>query len=170
MATPDMTDMIKILRNVSFFRPYRDDTAIMEKIASLCRKKQIKKGKTIIKEDEYGDELFIIAGGEIEILKKTLQKEEYTVTTQSSRSGSVYVGELALIDHEKRSATVIAKTDCQCLVINRGDFIAFGNDNPSAGLEITRIIAGQLSKKLRKANEDVITLFSALVEEISTNE
>jgi CRP/FNR family transcriptional regulator, cyclic AMP receptor protein len=169
MATSEFPDIITILRNVSFFRPFRDDRATMEKIASLCKTKMIKRGRAIIQEGEYGDDLFIIARGEIEIVKKTLQKDEYTVTTLNAGSGSVYVGELALIDNEMRSATVIAKSDCRCLVIDRNVFIAFGDENPSIGLTITRMIAGQLSQKLRKANEDVITIFSALVDEISTN-
>ncbi|MBN1534711.1 MAG: cyclic nucleotide-binding domain-containing protein [Spirochaetes bacterium] len=168
MAVSESPNITTILRDVSFFRPFRDDRETMEKIASLCKTKLLKRGRVIIQEGDYGDDLYIIARGEIEIVKKTLQKDEYTVTTLDAESGSVYVGELALIDNEKRSATVVAKTDCHCLVIDRDDFIAFGNENPRVGLTITRMIAGQLSQKLRKANEDVITLFSALVDEIST--
>lgn len=162
-------DFISILKNVSFFQAFRKDTEMLSKISLLCKKKFVKKGKAIISEGESGDKLYIIASGDIDIIKKTLQKEEYTVTTLSSSTCSVYVGELALIDNDRRSATVLAKTDCHCLVIDRDDFIKFGNENPRAGLEITRIIARQLSQNLRKSNQDVITIFSALVEEISGN-
>jgi CRP-like cAMP-binding protein len=77
------------------------------------------------------------------------------------------VGELALIDNDRRSASVIAKSDCQCIVINRHDFLELGDREPSIGLHITRAIARQVSLRLRKTNEDVITLFSALVDEIA---
>ncbi len=155
------------LSEVSFFAMFAQDEEIIKKIALLCRKKSFREGKAIIEEGDYGDELFIILKGEIDILKKTLQNEKYTVTTLSAETGGINVGELALIDNDQRSATVMAKTDCETLVISRDDFLKFGNENPEIGLEITRAIAKEISHKLKKTNADVITLFSALVEEIS---
>ena len=136
----------------------------------FVKKKRFKKGATIIKEGDYGDELFIFLTGKIEIAKQTLQNEPYTIITLNADRGGIYVGEFALIDNDKRSATVIAETDCECLVIKRDKFIRFGNKNPEVGLNVTRAIARQLSVMLRKTNTDVITLFSALVEEIASSE
>ena len=164
------SDVISKLKEVHFFKMFADDDEIIRKIALMCTKTKFKKGKSIIEEGEPGDELFIFLRGAIDIVKETMQKEKYTVTTLDAAIGGLFVGELALIDNDKRSATVTAKTDCECLIIKRGSFIKFGDDNPKIGLEITRAIAGQLSTKLRKTNEDVITLFSALVEEIAANE
>ncbi len=159
--------ILEKLKEVSYFSTYADNTEVISQIADLCSVRHFKSGKTIIREGEHGDELFIILNGEIDIVKRTLQDEEYTVTTLSSEMGGINVGELALIDNDQRSATVIAKTDCECLVITRRDFIKFGDEHPQIGLTITRAIASQLSTRLRKTNSDVITLFSALVEEIS---
>lgn len=155
------------LKKVSFLRMFADDDDIIKMISMICRKRRFARGKLIIREGEYGDELYIVLSGKIEIVKKTMQNEKYTVTTLDAVLGGVYVGELALIDNDMRSATVIAKTDCICLAISRKDFIAFGNANPEIGLAITREIARQICVKLRKATSDIITLFSALVEEIA---
>lgn len=163
-------EVIEKLKQVSYFSMFEKEEDVIQKIADLCKKRSFPSGKVIIEEGEYGDELFIVLYGEIDILKNTLQNEKYTVTTLSSELGGISVGELAMIDNDKRSASVLAKTDCECLVINRKDFIKFGDENPRIGIQITRAIASQLSSKLRKANSDVITLFSALVEEISANE
>jgi hypothetical protein len=43
----------------------------------------------------------------------------------------------------------------------------FGNENPDLGLKITRVIAQKLAERLRKSNKDIITLFSALVDEVA---
>jgi len=158
------------LKEVSFFKMFEKDDETIRKIAGLCTKKSFKAGERIIKEGEYGDELFIFLNGGIEIEKETLQNEKYIVTTLHADMGGIYVGELSLIDNDKRSASVFAKTDCECLVIQRENFVDFGNKNPEIGLNITRAIAGQLSTKLRKTNADVITLFSALVDEIAASE
>ncbi len=166
---PENPNVLNKLKEVQFFKMYAHDDAVIKKIAELCSRKTFKKGRAIIEEGESGDELFIFLNGEIEIVKETLQNEPYTITTFDANTGGVYVGEFALIDNDRRSATVIAKTDCECLVIKREKFIRFGNINPEVGLNVTRAIARQLSLMLRKTNADIITLFSALVEEIAGN-
>ena len=162
--------IIKKLKEVHFFKMYADHEEIINKIAEMCAVKKFKKESTIIAEGDPGDELYIMLTGEIEIVKETLQKEKYPVVTLNADMGGIYVGEIALLDNDKRSATVIAKTDCECLVIKRDGFIKFGDDNPEIGLIITRAIAQQLSTKIRKTNLDVITLFSALVDEIAAGD
>jgi CRP-like cAMP-binding protein len=155
------------LMEVDIFSALSSDETAIESIRKICRTRRFSRGRNIINEGTFGDELFIVVSGEIDILKKTLQNEKYTVTTLKADMGGIYVGELALIDNDRRSASVIAKSDCQCIVINRDDFIELGDQNPSLGLSITRAIARQISLRLRKTNDDVITLFSALVDEIA---
>jgi len=157
------------LKEVSFFSMFANDIDMIKRIAEMCTRRFYRKGKPIIREGNFGDELFIVISGQIDIIKKTLQNEPYTVTTMNAGLGAVYVGEIALIDNDRRSASVYAKTDCRCLVISRVDFIKFGDENPQAGLAITRAIASRLCANLRKSNTDIITLFSALVEEISSS-
>lgn len=162
-------EVVKKLKEVSFFKHYENNHEVIRHIASLCELRFFKKGSSIIKEGEQGDELFIILKGQIDIIKTTLQNEKYVVTSLDSAIGGIYVGEIALIDHDRRSATVEARTDCECIVLNREKFLKFGDDFPEIGLNITRSIARHLSQMLRKSSGDVITLFSALVEEISSN-
>ncbi len=168
--TTSDSKIIKRLKEVHFFKMYADNDEIINKIAGLCAVKKFRKGSVIIREGDAGDELYIMLTGEIEIVKETLQKEKYTVLTLSANMGGIYVGEFALLDNDKRSATVIAKTNCDCLVIKRDRFLKFGDENPQIGLNITRAIAQQLSKRIRKTNLDVLTLFSALVDEISAGD
>jgi CRP/FNR family transcriptional regulator, cyclic AMP receptor protein len=163
-------EVISKLKEVQFFKMYAGNEAVIKKIAALCTRKKFREGASIIKEGEYADELFIFLKGKIEIVKVTLQGEHYTLSTLDSGTGGVYVGEFALIDNDRRSATVIAKTECECLVIKQDKFIDFGDRNPEIGLNVTRAIARQLSLMQRKTNADVITLFSALVEEIGGSE
>ncbi|OHD63035.1 MAG: hypothetical protein A2176_09455 [Spirochaetes bacterium RBG_13_51_14] len=169
-GTPEEGNVIlDKLKQVSFFSMFEKDDEIIARIAGMCARRFYRAGRYIIREGDIGDELFIILSGEIDIMKSTLQNEQYTVTTLNADQGGINVGEIALIDKDRRSASVLAKTDCECLVINRDDFIKFGDENPQAGLAITRAIASQLCGNLRKSNTDIITLFSALVEEISAS-
>ena len=78
-----------------------------------------------------------------------------------------FFGELALMDKEVRSASVVAVTDCEFLLISREDFMRLGEEDPGLGLLVTRVIGKELTKRLRKANEDMIVLFEALVGQVA---
>jgi glutaminase len=83
---------------------------------------------------------------------------------------NIFFGEQALMDADQRSATVVAETDCECFVVKKEDFEALGGKNCHIGLVVTREIAKIISQRLRKANQDIITLFSALVTEIESRD
>jgi CRP/FNR family cyclic AMP-dependent transcriptional regulator len=137
----------------------------MEKIAALCKTLTLPKGATVIEEGQDGQELYIMRTGVVEVLKKTMQGEPYTVSELSADTHGFF-GEVALLDAEKRSATVTCKTDCEFYMIDRATFSRFGDENPHLGLLVTRELSHILCQRLRKANADIITLFDALVSEV----
>jgi CRP/FNR family cyclic AMP-dependent transcriptional regulator len=101
----------------------------------------------------------------VRIMKKTLQDEDYTVVILHDHM-HIYFGEIALVDNDKRSATVIAETDCELIKLTRKDFLAMAEADPLLGYRIISQIARKISGSLRKMNSDVITLFEALVTEV----
>ncbi len=147
---------------------FKDATDVLEKIAALFVERKAKKGDVIIKEGEVGDELYIIKEGCVRVLKNTLQNEPYTVVLLSEDQ-HVFFGEIGLLLNDKRTATVVAEVDSTFLVTNRKKFQEFGEQEPLVALLVTRQIAQILAKRLHKTNEDVVTLFSALVSEIDTS-
>lgn len=157
------------MRSVGIFKDIKDNQDALEKFASIMGKKVVQQGAKIIIEGDAGEDAFILLKGSIRIIKNTLQNEEYTVVRLSDAANAI-IGELALLDSDKRSATVIAETPCELMIIHRKDFIDFGNKYPELALPITRNIAIILSGRLRKASQDIITLFSALVNEIDVGQ
>lgn len=120
-------------------------------------------GETVIREGDVGDCLYAIVEGRVRTEKRTPAGDSWTV--RFHEKGGVF-GELSLLDRVLRSATVVAETDCRFLVIERERFHAFGDRHPAAGLVVTRRLAERLASRLRRANEDMVTLFSALVHEV----
>jgi len=120
-------------------------------------------GETVIREGEEGDCLYVIVEGRVRTEKRTPAGDSWTV--RFHQKGGVF-GELSLLDRVLRSATVVAENDCRFLVIERERFHAFGDRHPAAGLVVTRRLAERLAARLRRANEDMVTLFSALVHEV----
>ena len=157
--------VVERLKKIQLFVDLKTEDEILSGIAKACSIQNIRNGETIIQEGQLGDTLFIIQKGKVQIMKRTLQNEPYTVVFLKE-SDNVFFGELALIDEDKRSATVIAESDCQLIALRRRDFLAFCKQNPKAGFLITMQIAKKLSASLRKMNQDVVILFEALVREV----
>ena len=162
-----MKDNILILKNIVLFKDFKDDRAVLKKIEKLFNEVSAKKGETIFREGREGDELYIIKRGSVRIVKNTLQNEPYTVVMLSAAQ-NVFFGEMGLLLNDTRSATVVAEEDSTFLVSNRKKFLEFGESEPYIALLITRQIAQILAQRLRKTNQDVVTLFSALVDEIDS--
>ncbi|MEW5947635.1 MAG: cyclic nucleotide-binding domain-containing protein [bacterium] len=160
---------IERLKQISIFKDIRDDEEALGNIFNIMRVEGYPADTKIIKEGEQGDEMYILNRGRIRIEKKTLHDESYTVVLLRDEM-NVFFGEQALMDSDQRSATVVAETECECFVMKKGDFEALGNKYPALGLAVTREIAKIISQRLRKTNQDIISLFEALVNEIESRE
>ena len=162
----DETSVIERLQRVPLFNGIKDDEKRMADLAKIVSLRQCAAGDQVITEGEQGDELFVLNKGTVNVQKRTLDNDLYTIVTLS-HDEDVFFGELALMDEEVRSASVTAQTNCEFIVINRNDFNLLGEQDPLLGLLVTRALGQALSKKLRKTNEDLIVLFEALVGEVA---
>jgi CRP-like cAMP-binding protein len=162
----DEQGVIEKLSKIQLFHTVKDDEESLSKLARIVTWQQCKAGVEVIREGAEGDEAYILYKGVVKIHKRTLDQEPYTIVALREDE-DVFFGELALMDKEVRSASVTAETDCEFLVIHRDNFIQLGEKDPRLGLLVTRAIAKELSKRLRKANQDMVLLFEALVEQVA---
>lgn len=156
-------DRINRLKQINLFESLNE-----ERLATLLEHtttKYAKKGESIIREGEIGDSLYLLQSGSVRIKKRTLQEEDYTVVILHDHM-HIYFGEVALVDNDKRSATVIAESDCELIALQRKEFLEMAEKDPLLGYRILTQIARKISGSLRKMNSDVITLFEALVTEV----
>jgi CRP-like cAMP-binding protein len=163
------TQKIELLKQISLFSGLNNDPDAFQKLAQLFTTVAYPQGHRIITEGTESaddDALYIIKSGTVEVIKKTRPGDPYKVA-ELSADMHVFFGEVALLDKERRSATVICRTDCEFYALSRGDFLALGDRSPAIGLAITRELTKIICQRLRKANNDIITLFDALVEEVA---
>lgn len=97
-------------------------------------------GQTVFEAGARGDSMFFVIEGEVEIRLSDAQLE-------IAPAGSIF-GEMALIDDNPRSATVIAKTACKLMEINRRRFDFLVSETPFFARAVMRVMAD----RLRKAN------------------
>ena len=159
------TQIVERLRGIPLFADFRDNTVALQKIAAICTTERAPAGRVVIREGETGSSMYIVNTGAVEIHKRTRAGDEYTVV-QLNAADNVFFGELALIDDDRRSATVITTRDSEFLVIAKEQFLALGDQQPAIGLPVTRAIARIIAGRLRKTTADMLTIFDALVEEV----
>ncbi len=159
-------EVLNKLKKVTLFSEIKENDEYLSILTNICKSKSFSKGEVIIKEGEIGGEMYIIFKGAVEVRKITRAGDDYTVF-KSDAEQNFFFGELALIDDDKRSATVMASEDSSFLVISKKAFIKLGNENPQIGLPITRAISQILAIRLRKTTDDMLTMFDALVGEMS---
>jgi CRP-like cAMP-binding protein len=147
------------------FQDLAEDGAALADLSEACEPHSAQAGGVLIEEGSEGDVVFVIESGRVRVVKRTIYADDYTVTVLDAEQ-SAFFGDLALLDQEKRSASVVAETDCTFLSISRERFLAWGDRHPQAGLKVTRRIAEHLARRLRRANQDIATLYSALVDEL----
>ena len=156
---------------VAFFRKlylFQDlEEGEIHKVLNRTSLREFPAGAVIIQEGEPGDSLFIMQEGEVEITKQlTLVLDEDTpkerVMIRLNAENGVYFGEMALLENETRSATVTALTECSLLELHREDFLELIERSPAMGVKLLLRLSQVLSRHLRKTNQDVVKLTTAL--------
>ena len=141
-----------------------EDLAIL---AGMLKEKRTKSGEDIITEGDEGDEVYVLIEGAVDIIKSTIFGDRFVVATLDSKEHCVF-GEMAMIDNDKRSATVKAKTDCLTLSIHREEFDTFCQEHPKSGVKLLRLISVNLVRNIRTENNNMKMVYQALIEEIET--
>lgn len=137
----------------------------LEALLNVCQIEIFEVGSKIICEGDVGDTMYLLLSGTVEVFKTTLYGESYLCATLEDKSKCVF-GEIAVIDHDVRSATVQAKTVCRTMSITAENFRRFCMENPSAGCKLLMFISANLCRNLRKENDSLMKVYQALVEEI----
>ena len=95
-----------------------------------------KAGQAVFTEGEQGDVMYVLMEGELEV-----QVHNKVV----GAFGPVEVfGEMAVIDTQPRSATVVAKTDCMLAPINQKRFLFLIQQKPEFAIYIMKILVERI--------------------------
>lgn len=114
--------------------------------------KKLKKGDFLFKEGEIASEAYLIKNGYVSIWRTEDSKR---VNLATKTEGEI-IGEMALIDHTTRSASVTAESDLEVEVITKEQL----EDMLSKAPETLSVILHQLLESLRISN-DLIAMYVA---------
>ncbi|MEW6713300.1 MAG: cyclic nucleotide-binding domain-containing protein, partial [Candidatus Riflebacteria bacterium] len=141
----------KKLKNCVFFKDFSEDS--LKSIAAITTEKTFPANTAVFREGDIGDSLYIVKSGRVAIQKK----DRYGVPVNIAVYGEgEVIGDMALIDEQPRSATLMTLEKTTFYVIQGSHFQLFLYGQR----EVTRSTLYLLSQRIRSANEKLI--FNAL--------
>ncbi len=139
----------------SFFRKFAlfaelDDKELAA-IAAVAKSRRYGKDDVVFHADESGDVFCLIREGQVKVTMISPEGKEIILSLLGPGD---FFGEMALLDDEPRSATVVATEPLDLVTIWRSDFLSILQENFS----ITRKVFAELSRRLRTASNRIESL------------
>jgi CRP-like cAMP-binding protein len=116
-------------------------------------------GEIIFRQTEPGDCLYVVQDGEVEIF---LEKDDQEVPLRLCRAGD-FLGEMALFNSERRSATARSRENTRLLTIDRKNFLRRIQEDPTIAFRLVQALSG----RIRDLDAAVAVLSRALRECLS---
>ena len=128
--------------------------------------KSYQKDQVIVEENSPGTEFFLIYKGGVNILstmKITTENQQKKRIAQLNQ-GDCF-GEMAIFSEDLRSATVVAATQCELIMIDSRLLLNFMDENPEKGYHLLRYFFESLVQKMRHNNERANTIMGFYLRE-----
>ena len=128
------------------------DVAGLDACIACLRLRRFRRDETIFHQGDPGDALYIVASGTVKVLLPAPNTGEPAILATLGRGQ--FFGELAMLDGEPHSASVVALEPTETLVLGRDDFGRLFEAEPS----IRRSLVLALSRELRRLTDHVEAL------------
>ncbi|MEY4607253.1 MAG: cyclic nucleotide-binding domain-containing protein [Ilumatobacteraceae bacterium] len=122
------------LRNVSLFQGC--STKDLERIHKASDEITMPAGSLLVDQGQTGREAFVVLSGTV-LVKRNGKK------VGTFGPGTV-VGELSLLDHGPRTATVVCETDCELLLLDQRHFMGVLDQVPTIAHRLLASLAGRI--------------------------
>jgi CRP/FNR family cyclic AMP-dependent transcriptional regulator len=132
------------ISNIRMFELLNEDDR--QALAKVVDELTVPEGHTLFQAGDPGDSLFIVREGTIELFIKDTAGQKIVLTV--AEPGDMF-GELAMLDTGPRTATALALSESEVLVLDREDLILLFRRKPEAALHMLAALSGLT----RKADE-----------------
>jgi CRP-like cAMP-binding protein len=154
LTRSQLMSVITLLKQADIF--YELTNTQLELVASICDERHYQASDMVFEENSPGDELYVIADGEVEILlNPALLGKESKVSSEiisTLRRGQSF-GEVALVDEGLRSAGArCSQQGTHLIVIPRDKLMLLCDTYPQLGYRLMRNLAADLAMKMRSTD------------------
>ncbi len=120
------------------------DVAGLDACVACLRQRRFRRDETVFHQGDPGDALYIVVSGRVKVLLPALESGEPAIL--ATLGPGQFFGELAMLDGQPHSASVIALEPTQVLVLRRADFERLSEREPSIRRSLVLALAGQLRR------------------------
>ena len=132
-------ETIAQLKKINWFDGLPD--SMLAVLAQKARERKLSKNEVLFHKGDQGDSLFVILSGWVKIVTQDVDDNE--VILNKVGTGEI-IGEMALLDHEPRSASVVALEKTSALELSREDFMEIMKGQPDLALSLIRNLSARL--------------------------
>jgi CRP-like cAMP-binding protein len=111
------------------------------RLAALARTRVYKARATIVEKGDPPRELFVLLSGRAKVLTRGAEGADAALNVMGP--GQVF-GEVAILDGQPRSATVVALEECEIAVVEVQAFRDFLASSPAGALKLLGVLAGRV--------------------------
>jgi CRP-like cAMP-binding protein len=129
-------EKVFILKSINLFSQVSEDDLLS--LANNMKEVEFKKGTKIIKEGDIGTSMYVIVDGEVDVIVG-----DEKITTLKEKE---VFGELAALDPEPRSATIIARKDILSFKIESSVLYDLISIYPNVAKAIITILCQRIRK------------------------
>lgn len=141
--------MVNILSQVEIFAGLTEEE--LEALSASSVHRQYPKNTVIINEGDHADSLYVIDSGRVKVYCSDKNGKEFIMNTMETGD---YFGELALLDDDRRSASVRTMDKSAFRIIYKEDFQRVIQDHPN----MARVLMRNLTRRVRTLTDKVKSL------------
>ena len=119
------------------------DEASLESLEAFTFRKKFAPGEVIVEEGRTGNGLYIVLSGSVEVVKGLSGPNPQVAAVLGNNEP---FGEMALLGDWKRSASVRALEEVECLGMDRWAFLAHLNREPRLAVKMLQMLAERLAQ------------------------
>lgn len=117
------------------------DADELTELAAVIDEKNLKQGETLFHTGDFGESLYIVKAGEVELFIKDTTGQK--IVLKVAKRDDIF-GEISMLDNSPRSATAMALTDTELFALDRDDLLLLFQKKPDAGLNMLAAMSGML--------------------------
>jgi CRP-like cAMP-binding protein len=114
------------------------DRKHLERVSSICDQVDLPSGRTVARQGEYGSEFYVIVKGSASV--------ERDGQHLADLGPGAFFGELALLAHIQRTATVTTTAPTSLLVLGSREFRALIDDEPSIAKTLLQVVSERVAR------------------------
>ncbi len=142
-----MTDLIDILAGIGLFQPLARHE--LESVVALGRRLAVPADTVIFRQGDLGESLYVLLSGGVTVLRHDDRGHESRVARFGPGN---YFGEMALIDGDRRSASVVTDCPSDLFLMPRDQFLGFIAKSPP----LLSNLLSELSGRIRETTQRLV--------------